>query len=154
MQRSGSACVSRVEVSVGCHLLLPVTKYAVIKADHRSPKANPLEAIQLQAELQVLPLQLHANEPAMYRKTKAELVAELRKYQEHPAPSWTKVEIRQRLLELQGQEEEEAHKKTSNATALQNITREMRKASKNKANLIVFCEQELGMSPTENKLWV
>ncbi|CAE7394680.1 unnamed protein product, partial [Symbiodinium necroappetens] len=139
------------EVSVGCHLLLPVTKYAVTRADHRSPKANPLEAIQLQTELQALQLQLLATEPAMYRKTKAELVAELRKYQEHPAPGWTKVEIRQRLLELQGQEEEEAHKKTSNATALQNITREMRKASKNKANLIVFCEQELEMTLTGNE---
>ncbi|OLP75091.1 hypothetical protein AK812_SmicGene45175 [Symbiodinium microadriaticum] len=87
---------------------------------------------------------------AMYRKTRAELVAELLKYHEHPAPGWTKVEIRQRLLELQGRDEEQS-KKSLTATTLQEMTREMRKANKTKASLVAHCETELGMQLTGNE---
>ncbi|CAE7525545.1 RE1 [Symbiodinium sp. CCMP2592] len=86
----------------------------------------------------------------MYKMTKPQLVAELLKYNEHPAPAWTKVEIRQRLLELQGKETEPSQREL-NSTGLQKATREMRKASKTKAQLQAFCENELDMTLTGNE---
>ena len=109
-----------------------------------------LEAFQVQAEPCVPQISLHSLAEAMHKMTKPQLEAELLKYHEHPAPGWTKVEIRQRLLELQGRDREQTQKELT-STTLQRVTREMRKASKTKATLVKYCEEELNLTLTGNE---
>ena len=111
---------------------------------------NPLEAFQHQAEPCVLRSLFLSTPTAMYKMTKEQLKAELWKFQEHPAPGWTKVEIRQRLLELQGRDQEPTQRELT-STTLQNVTREMRKASKTKAALNQYCTEELNLTLTGNE---
>ncbi|CAE7691047.1 RE1 [Symbiodinium sp. CCMP2592] len=110
-----------------------------------------LEAIQLQADPRPAPLahpQIFAG--AMYKMTKAQLTEELKKYGEHPAKAWTKVEIRARLLELQNRDTEPTQKEM-NSTTLETMTRELRKASKTKDLLRTFCAEELELQLTGNE---
>ena len=82
--------------------------------------------------------------------TKSQLTEELYKYGEHPAKSWTKVEIRARILELQRRDVEQTQREM-NSTTLETMTREMRKASKTKSALVTFCTNELEMNLSGNE---
>ena len=86
----------------------------------------------------------------MYKMTKAQLTEALNSYGEHPAKTWTKVEIRARLLELQGRDQEPTQREM-NSTTLETMTRELRKASKSKATLRDFCANELELQLTGNE---
>ena len=82
--------------------------------------------------------------------TKPQLIEALQAYGEHPAKTWTKVEIRARLLELQGRDVEPSQRELNSST-LELMTRELRKAAKQKSALVAYCTNELEMVLTGNE---
>ncbi|CAE7805834.1 GIP, partial [Symbiodinium necroappetens] len=70
-------------------------------------------------------------------------------FNEHAYHKWTKVDIRQRLLELHNVNVEDLHRGTD-LTTTQAAIREVRKAAKKKADLVKLCEETYHMTVNRN----
>ena len=70
-------------------------------------------------------------------------------FHEHAYHKWTKMEIRQRLLELHNVKVEDLHRGTT-LTTTQAAIRDVRKAAKKKADLVKLCEETYHMMVNRN----
>eukprot|EP00439_Symbiodinium_sp_Y106_P035766 s4552_g4.t1 len=70
-------------------------------------------------------------------------------FHEHAYHKWTKVEIRQRLLELHNVNVEEMHRGTT-LTATQQAVREVRVAAKKKMEIVKLCEEKYKLEVGKN----
>ncbi|CAE7255758.1 RE1 [Symbiodinium sp. CCMP2456] len=84
------------------------------------------------------------------KKTKGALVELLREHGEEPPTRWTKVELRQRLIELNPSLDKTISKEAK-MTELQQWVGKINRASVKKANLVQLCQDELQLTLSGNE---
>lgn len=80
----------------------------------------------------------------------AELREQLENLGESPPKRWTRVELMQRLEELTGKNLAQSKKKAQDTSEYQTLVKGLNRASRLKADLVTFCQNELGFAPGSN----
>ena len=87
----------------------------------------------------------------MEKLTKPELILHLRTYGEEPPKTWTKLELRQRLLDLADAGEITLDDGKRVKTPLQQAVTNLNRASSKKSELVKYVEERLGLMVTPNE---
>ena len=87
----------------------------------------------------------------MEQMTKTDLVLHLRAYGEEPPRAWTKVELRQRLYDLEAAGEITIAKGGKQKTPYQEAVAKLNKASHRKAHLVSYVQENLNMTVGPNE---
>ncbi|CAE7470144.1 RE1 [Symbiodinium sp. CCMP2592] len=128
----------QVERSQTGHQLIPMTEDWLAKG-----VATTCEAVAI--------LALNIAKRSMPKATKEDLRMELMNHGEVPPQSWTMVELNQRLRELREQGLLENEEASPNST-MEKMLKDLRRASKLKANLTKYCTEVLKLELTGNEV--
>ncbi|CAE7455783.1 RE1 [Symbiodinium sp. CCMP2592] len=139
--------IVQVERSSTGHQLLPVTE-DFMKQAHPAKTAIP--SLREIFSRQATKLNMAVAFSKLNAMTKEQLRAHLfENYHEHAYVKWTKVEIKQRILELQGDDIENLRRGPA-LTATQTAVAEVRRAAKKKASLVQLCQEKYHMEVGRN----